>query len=193
MAKTQSMWVTGLLGGWLACSACTADPLHQYGPTQVWRHENSGWKFLDEVGGFKRAATPYTIDGGPDVGINYAPVNAESNVTAVLEIFLADSPAIDATPEGARASAAKRASDSSLVSKETPFRLVTRPELQATKVTFASNAKSGPRSLLYFVTNDRFRVKVLVNRTGDPSGDKAVDDFVQALPWNTLGTDPNIF
>jgi hypothetical protein len=178
----KSFVVAAYLLGGLASSTSTADALHPFGNEGAWRHEFSGWQFARQVDSFSRTMAPYTIDGNDDVGVMY---EHASGLTAIVEIYLADSAAPDAKLDGAKATAAQKAGESARIQSERPFRMRAHKAVRGTKVIYAANKSSGAATL-YFFEADRWTVKVL--GTGSGSGaDKALDAFVQALPWNSLG------
>jgi hypothetical protein len=161
----------------LTSSISVADPLHPFGNDGTWRHEYSGWQFARQVGGFSRVLAPYTIDGNNDVGVRY---QNESGLTAVVEIYLADSAATDAKLDGAKVSAAKK---SAHLLSERPFRLKEHKSIRGTKITYASD---DARTQLYFFDASRWTVKVLATSSAEDAS-KVLDAFVRALPWGTLG------
>lgn len=164
----------------LTGSVSTADSLHPFGNEGAWRHEYSGWQFARQVAGFSRVMPPYTIDGNNDAGVRY---ENTSGVSAVVEVFLADSAATDAKLDGAKASVAQKVGESARVQSERPFRIKERKDVRGTKITYAAN---DARTSLYFFKANRWTVKVLGTASGDDAS-KVLDAFVRALPWNTLG------
>ncbi len=190
MAKTQALALIAL-AGWLAGADSLADPLHKVGDQSAWRHENSGWLFPKQVGSFTRAGAPYTIDGGSDVGGRYVRTGTEPHVSAVVDVYAADSAAAGANLQDAKAVAAGSAGAFARLESEAPFLLGARDELRAIKVTYVSDTEASSKSSLYFIETDRWIVKVVAStqaagrETGEP-----LDVFVNALPWDTLGTDP---
>lgn len=181
-------WVAALAVGTMGLTglAARADPLHKYGNDGTWCHVDSGWLFPTQVGGLSRVLQPYNIDGNNDAGVEYR----QSDIEAVVEIFAADSAATDATFDGAKSSAAGKAGETAHASAEMPFQVDARKELRGVKVTYEVKATDAHTNL-YFFTTDRWRVKVLASAPGK-DGDAAMNAFVQALPWSTLGTDPGI-
>jgi hypothetical protein len=177
--KKTCVLAASLLVG-LTSSISSADPLHPFGNEGAWRHEYSGWQFAKQVGGFSRAMAPYTIDGNNDVGVRYE--NA-SGVSAVLEVYLADSAAPDAKLDGAKASAAQKAGESAHIQSDRTFRIKAHKDLRGTKITYAADAA---RTSLYFFETNHWTVKVLGTASGDDAS-KVLDAFVRALPWDTLG------
>jgi hypothetical protein len=164
----------------LTSAISTADPLHPFGNEGAWRHEYSGWQFAKQVGDFSRVLAPYTIDGNDDVGVRY---ENSSGLTAVVEIYLADSAAPDAKLAGAKASAAQKAGESSHIRSERPFRI---GAVRGTKIIYEMD---GARTSLYFFEAKHWTVKVLGGASGVDAG-KVLDAFVRALPWDSLG-DPS--
>jgi hypothetical protein len=164
----------------LTSSISTADSLHPIGNAGAWRHEYSGWQFAKQVGGFSRVMAPYTIDGNNDAGVRY---ENGSGVSAVVEVYLSDSAAIDAKLDGAKATAAQKAGESARIQSEQPFRIKEHKALRGTKITYAAD---DVRTSLYFFEANRWTVKVLGTGSGDDAS-KVLDAFVRALPWETLG------
>jgi hypothetical protein len=172
----MSVLAVGLLVG-LTSAIGVADPLHPFGNEGGWRHEFSGWQFAKQVGGFSRVMPPYTIDGNNDVGVRY---ENGSGLSAIVEVYLADSAAPDAKLEGAKVNAAQKAGESARMQSERPFRIGTQ---KGVKVTYAAD---GANTSLYFFDANRWTVKVLGSGSGDDSA-KVLDAFVRALPWDSLG------
>ena len=179
--RTRKTFVlaAGLLAS-LTSPIGTADPLHAFGNEGAWRHEYSGWQFARQVADFSRAMAPYTIDGNNDVGVRY---QHASGLTAVVEVYLADSAATDAKLDGAKASAAQKAGESAHIRSERPFRLGRHKGVRGAKITYAADDAT---TYLYFFDAGRWTVKVLSSGSSDDAG-KVMDAFVRALPWNTLG------
>jgi hypothetical protein len=146
--------------------------------------------FPVQVGEFTRSRPPYTIDGNNDVGAKYQ----QPTASAIVEIFAADSAASDATLSGAKVNAARKAGESVHATADEPFRLDAKHDLSGVKISYVPQAQSsGPQTNLYFFATDRWHLKVLVTApsTSADTG-KALDMFVQSLPWNTLGTESGI-
>jgi hypothetical protein len=176
--KTCVMSASLLVG--LTSSISSADPLHPFGNEGTWRHEYSGWQFAKQVAGFSRVMAPYTIDGNNDAGVRY---ESTSGISAVVEIYLADSAAADAKLDGAKASTAQKAGESARIRSEEPFRIKERKAVRGTKITYAAG---DAETNLYFFDAKRWTVKVLGTGSGDDAN-KVLDAFVRALPWDTLG------
>lgn len=174
----------------LTAQSGVADPLHKFGHEGAWVHVDSGWQFPKDVGDFARVAQPYNIDGNNDAGVEYR----QASALAVLEIFAADSAATDATLDGAKATAGRKAGEGARVDSEQPFSVAALTDARGVKITFATDAKAtGAHTNLYYFTTDRWRVKVLAStQVGGKEGDRMLDGFVRALPWNTLGTDSGL-
>lgn len=159
----------------LTSSIGSADPVHPFGNEGAWRHEYSGWQFTKQVGDFSRVMAPYTIDGNNDAGVKYE--NA-AGLTAVVEVYLADSAATDAQLDGAKASAARLAGESAPIQSERPFQVGAH---KGVKVTYA-----GAPTTLYFFKEQRWTVKVSGSGSDENAG-AVLDAFVRALPWDSLG------
>jgi hypothetical protein len=156
-----------------------ADPLHPFGNEGAWRHEYSGWQFARQVAGFSRVKAPYTIDGNNDAGVRY---EHATGLTAVVEIYVADSAAPDAKLDGAR----QRAGESAQIQSERPFKVESHTGVRGTKITYATD---DAKTTLYFFEAKHWTVRVLGSGSGGDAG-KVMDAFVRALPWDTLG-DPS--
>ena len=173
----------------LTSQSGVADPLHKHGSEGAWVHVDSGWQFPKDVGGFARVTQPYNIDGNHDAGVEYR----QDSALAVLEIFAADSAATDATLDGAKATAGQKAGEGAKVQAEKPFDVAALKGTRGVKITYAPDSKATGHTHLYYFTTDRWRVKVLAStQVEGKEADKALDEFVRALPWNTLGTDSGI-
>jgi len=168
-----------------------ADPLHKFGNEGAWVHVDSGWVFPKDVGSFARVTQPYNIDGNNDAGVEY---RQASGLRAEVEIYAADSAAAGATLDGAKNNAALKAGESAHIESEKPFSVDALNDASGVKVTYVANGKpAGTLTNLYFFTTDRWRIKVLASTQGPGKDDDlALDAFVQALPWITLGTDPGL-
>lgn len=189
--RTTSTLLALLAASWLA-SPSLADPLHKFGTEGAWVHVDSGWMFPKDVSNFARVTQPYNIDGNSDAGGEYR--QAPGRLQAEVEIYAADSAATGATLDGAKTNAASKAGETARVISEKPFRIDGLKDASGVKVTYAAEGKSsGARTNLYYFTTDRWRVKVLASSSdGNKADDRALDAFVRALPWNTLGTDSGV-
>ncbi|HMN46747.1 MAG TPA: hypothetical protein PKE27_19375 [Povalibacter sp.] len=160
---------------------CPADPLHAVGDDGTYRHEDSGWLFLTRIAAFERTGTPYTIDGNADAGAHYISRDSATGLV-VVDVFARESFAGDATLAGAKQSAQTAAGGQSSAQAEEILQLATG--IQFVKITYRSADKAPV--CLYFAEKKPWTVKILA--TGVDS-DAAVDSFVRALPWGTLGSD----
>ncbi|MBM0103296.1 hypothetical protein JM946_01005 [Steroidobacter sp. S1-65] len=175
-----------------------ADPLHKFGNEGAWVHVDSGWKFPQGVGDFARVAQPYNIDGNNDAGAEYR----HGAATIELEIYAADSAATDATLDGAKATAMRKAGQGARVLSEEPFEAGVLENahtdggkvIKGAKIIYATDAKTHEaRSRLYYFTTDQWRVLVRAATQDDSkAGDSMLDEFVRALPWDTLGSDSGL-
>lgn len=178
----------------LTAAASAADPLHKYGNEGAWCHVDSGWMFPQEVGHFARVLQPYSIDGNNDAGAEYRQESGELKGAIEVDVYAADSAASDATIDGAKATAARKAGEGAKIESEAPFQIDGAKDLNGIKVKYATATETpGEQTNLYYFTTDRWRVKVLARaKLSDNEHDEALDAFVQALPWNSLGTNPGI-
>lgn len=163
--------------------ACPADPLHAVGDDGVYRHEDSGWLFLARIAAFERTGSPYTIDGNADAGAHYTHRDLTTGLV-VVEVFARESFAGDATLPGAKQTARTAAGAPSAVQTEEVLQLPGVPDIQVVKITYAPADRTPV--YLYFAEKKPWAVKILA--TGMDTA-AAVDDFVRALPWETLGSD----
>jgi hypothetical protein len=173
-----------MLASFLLPQPSFADPLHKSGKSGEWRHADSGWVFPSKIAGLERVASPYTIDGNNDVGAEYAADDASGHRTAFVDIYLPDSAATGATLVGAKAALIKAGG---ALQKETRFEIPGRPDLKGVKLV-VSPKESTDRLFLYFFTAPGWVVSV---RATVPAGaakpDGPIDEFVRAMPWETLG------
>jgi hypothetical protein len=137
---------------------------------------------------------PYSIDGNNDAGAEYKQESGPLQGAVEVDVYAADSAATDANIDGARATAARRAGEGAKIESEKPFRIDAVKGLNGVKVKYTTDAKAADgQTNLYYFTTDRWRVKVLAHaRQPGNESDRALDAFVRALPWHTLGTDPGI-
>lgn len=193
MLVSMKRLIALLIASILTSVASMADPLHKYGNEGAWCHVDSGWMFPKDVGNFARVLQPYNIDGNNDAGAEY---RQDSGLQGAIEVdvYAADSAAMDATIDGAKSTAARKAGEGAKVESEKPFQLDAAKGLKGVKVKYAADAgTAGQQTNLYYFTTDRWHVKVLAQaRLAANESDQALDAFVQALPWNTLGTNPGI-
>jgi hypothetical protein len=136
---------------------------------------------------------PYSIDGNNDAGAEYRQESLQGGAIEV-DVYAADSAATDANIDGAKATAARKSGEGAKVESEKPFKIGAVKGLNGVKIKYAAGAStSGEQTNLYYFTTDRWHVKVLARaKLAGKQSDKALDAFVQALPWQTLGTNPGI-
>lgn len=183
-----------LIAATLTGAVSVADPLHKCGDEGAWCHVESGWVFPKDVGDFARVLEPYNIDGNDDSGAEYKQESGPLQGAVEVDVYAADSAAMAATIDGARVTAARKAGEGAKVKSEKPFQIDAVKGLNGVKIKYATDAEaSGEQTNLYYFTTERWRVKVLAHakQAGNES-DQALDAFVQALPWNTLGTESGI-
>nr|WP_298725992.1 hypothetical protein [uncultured Steroidobacter sp.] len=183
-----------LIAATLTSAAGMADPLHKYGDEGAWCHVDSGWIFPKDVGNFARVLQPYNIDGNNDAGAEYRQESGQLKGSIEVDVYAADSAATDANIDGAKATAARKAGEGAKIQSEAPFQIEGEKELQGVKIEYATDTESpGGQTNLYYFTTDRWHVKILAHASlADNERDEALDAFVRALPWNSLGTNPGI-
>jgi hypothetical protein len=183
-----------LIASTLTGAVSLADPLHKYGNEGAWCHVDSGWMFPENVGNFARVLQPYSIDGNSDAaGAEYRQESGPLQGAIEVDVYGIDSMATDAKLDGAKATAAHKVGEGAKIESEQPFKLGAAKDLKGVKVNYAAGANASGRTHLYYFTTDRWHVKVLATVTGtSKESDEELDAFVQALPWNTLGTNPGI-
>jgi hypothetical protein len=171
-----------------------ADPLHKSGADGAWRHHGSGWIYPRQLGGLELAGPPYTFDGNDDVGARYTATVDGQQRAAFVDVYYPDSAATGAKLDTAR-EAAKQMPDGGKLAQpidERPFDLPSSssPELRALKITYVSTGTAAPQTALYFVRTAAWVVTIRTTAAAtDNDASKAMDAFVRALPWNSLGTD----
>lgn len=183
-----------LIASTLTGAASVADPLHKYGNEGAWCHVDSGWMFPLNVGSFARVLQPYNIDGNNDAGAEYKQASEQMQGMVEVDVYAADSAATDASIDGAKATAARKAGEGAKIESEQPFQIAAVKGLQGVRIKYATDAATpGGQTNLYYFTTDRWHVKVLARaKLAGNESNQALDAFVQALPWNTLGTNPGI-
>ncbi|WP_116808061.1 hypothetical protein [Steroidobacter cummioxidans] len=183
-----------LISSTLTSASSMADPLHKYGNEGAWCHVDSGWLFPQDVGHFARVLQPYNIDGNNDAGAEYRQETGALKGAIEVDVYAADSAAIDANIDGAKATAARKAGEGAKIDSEAPFQLDAAKDLKGIKIKYATDPETpGEHTNLYYFTTGRWHVKVLAHaKLADNDHDAALDAFVQALPWNSLGTNTGI-
>ncbi len=179
-----------VLAAFLSIQVALADPLHKSGMEGNYVHEGSGWIFPRQIGSAERVGAPYTIDGSNDVGAEYAMMaDGRRQRTVWVEVYYPDSAASGAKLESA-SFAMQRDSGT-----EAAAQLRSQEPFVAAQVTgkkLAYESQAGSRwSTLYFFRTPQWTVTVRSHaRSSDTVESKALDEFVRALRWDTLGTDP---
>jgi hypothetical protein len=185
---------TAALACLLHVPTSVADPLHKAGADGAWRHHGSGWIYPRQLGGFELAAPPYTFDGNDDVGARYTATVAGQQRTAFVDVYYPESAASGAKLNTAREIARQVPDGGKLVqvNDEKPFHLhaSSSSELKALKITYGSKDTAAPQAALYFVRTAAWVVTIRTTAAAtDRDASNAMDAFVRALPWDSLGTD----
>jgi hypothetical protein len=183
-----------ILAMMLCVQSAPADPLHKFGTEGAWRHEGSGWMFPKHIGGFERIGAPYTIDGNDDVGAEYVTVSEGMRRSARVEVYYADSATGGAKLAAAQASV-RTHSNAALATElhsAWPLTIVQlRDSLAVESICMPHTGTDNSQSALYFVQTPAWVVTICTTVQGlDSQAAAALDDFVRALRWDTLGSDP---
>jgi hypothetical protein len=178
-----------VLAAFLSIQVALADPLHKSGMEGDYVHEGSGWIFPRQIGSAERVGAPYTIDGSNDVGAEYAMMaDGPRQRTVLVEVYYADSAASGAKLASASL-AMQRESGTEAAAQLRSQESFVAAQVTGNKLTYESPADS--RSTLYFFRTPQWVVTVRSHaRSSDTVESKALDEFVRALRWDTLGTDP---
>jgi hypothetical protein len=161
-------------------------------PDGAFEHVASGWVFPRQVGDFVRGQDPALIEGQQDAYANYQRVANGLTTNATVFVYPSDSPAGDASLEGARAAIAadlKKGGGLSQVFSEGPFRVGDSPELVGEKTFYkiGIGANSSQTNLYYFDLG-RWIVKVRISvQKTEKDTFRLLDAFVRGLPWAELG------
>jgi hypothetical protein len=171
-----------------------ADPLHKSGADGAWRHHGSGWIYPRQLGGLELAGPPYTFEGNDDVGARYTATVDGQLRTAFVDVYYPESAAIGAKLSTAREIAKQMPGGGKLVqiNDEKPFHLhaSSSSELSALKITYGPEGAGAAQAALYFVRTATWVVTIRTTAAAtDSHASKAMDAFVRALPWDSLGTD----
>jgi hypothetical protein len=177
-----------------------ADPLHQFAKQDAYWHHGSGWVYPRTVGGLQLQGSPAQLDGNDDVTAEYATELNGARRTAVVDVYYPNSAAVGAKLATAKAAVearvnAKKAGEPGVCESshsEDTFAIGEHPEIVGVKVTFEpKSAAECIQSALYFFRTPDWVITVrTTSRAADEAAAKAMDEFVRALRWDTLGTDP---
>jgi len=183
-----------MLAWLLSTQSSLADPLHKFGNDGAYRHEHSGWIFPKHIGGLELVGAPYTIDGNNDVGAEYATVPGGMRRTAIVDVYFADSAAIGAQLETARAAMQTDSMTGAVaeLQSEGRFSIDQPPRLVGVRASCTSRVGTdGSQSVLYFFQTTAWVVTIRTTaQATDTQATTVLDEFVRALRWDTLGTDP---
>jgi hypothetical protein len=175
-------------------SAGVADPVHQFSRQDAYWHHGSGWVFPRVIGPFVLEGTPMQIDGNDDVTSIYVMQSDGLRRTAAVDIYYPSSAAAGAKLATAKAAmeAGASAGSCNTSASEKPFALKGQPEITGVKVSFTSAAdKDCSPATLYFFQAAHWVITVRGTApAADHKAEAALQDFVLALRWDTLDTDP---
>jgi len=177
-------------------SASIADPLHRFSKEDAYWHHGSGWVFPRIVASFVLEGTPGQIDGNEDVTSTYVMVSRDQRRTATLDVYLPDSAAVGAKLSTAKAAAEARANAGKcgVTSSEKRYVVGRQPQIVGVEVSFIPGAGAGAdcsRSTLYFFPTTHWVITVRgMAAASDADAAASLREFVEALRWDTLDTDP---
>jgi hypothetical protein len=155
------------------------------------RHTESGWIFPKAVGDFQRVGEPQKITGTRDCAARYDRSANGLQSTATVYLYPADSPAADASLDGAKAAIVADLKNTPLVQlwSEGPFRAGKTLPLLGEKAFYkvGIGPQSSQTNLYYFDTGKWVvKVRLSVQKTEEDTFQK-LDTFVRDLPWDSLG------
>ena len=186
--------VAAIVVGLLFIPAGFADALHKYPNRDAYWHHGSGWVYSRQAGGLELKGSPYQIDGNDDVGAEYAMELKGARRTALVDVYYPDSAASGAKLASAKAAmqAASRPDKCATSQSEAKFAIKGHPDIVGVKTTYSSEAGADCSQLgLYFFQTSAWVVTIRTTaQATDTEAAAALDAFVRALNWNTLGTDP---
>ena len=155
------------------------------------RHTASGWTFPKAVGDFQRVGDPQGIAGTRDGVANYEFTADGNQYSATVYVYPPDSPAEDASLEGAKAALVYRLKAVPLAQSwsEGPFRAGKSPVLVGEKAFYKIGI--GPESYqtnLYYFDTGKWVVKFRISVQKSVKGTfQALDTFIRNQPWESLG------
>ena len=159
------------------------------------RHKESGWIFPRKVAGFETLGDAKGIDGTDDVAESYSKGKADDLITATVYVYPTNSPALDASYDGAKraivASMGQR--PLSQLWSEGPFIVGGERKLRGRKAFYKLGIGADSiGTLLYHYDVGDWAVKVRVTGKESLEVFKLADAFVRELPWTSLsGSGPN--
>ena len=178
---------------WLACIPVSlADPWHQFGNQDAYWHHGSGWIFPRHIGPFELVRSPYQIDGNDDVGAEYEMMVDGVRRTAEVAIYYPNSAAAGAKLDTAKAAIQSGANQGKLaLESERKLAIKLRPEIVGVQVIYSSQGDAGgiDRGLYFFQASNWIVTIRTTTEAVDTHARQAMNEFVQAQRWDTLGTD----
>lgn len=175
-------------------AAAFGDPLHKFHHQDGYWHHGSGWVFAIAIGAFKLTRGPYQIAGNDDVGAEYAMGSNGSRRSAIVDVYYPSSADVFARFDSAKAALQATANGNECIGSSSEEGTLAVRQSQIVGVTLTIVPRSAhdcSRASLYFFQTSDWVISVRTTATAtDADAGKALDDFVRALPWETLGTDP---
>ena len=174
----------------------SADPWHKFRRQDAFWHHGSGFVFPRHVGQLELIGTPAEIDGNIDIIVEYAVKGSASLRAATVGLYAPTSAAPGAKLDTARAAlqAETDAKKCATSVSEKNFELTSQSGIAGTKIELAPKAGDGANcvaSSLYFFQAAHWIISVRTAATAmDSDAARVFDEFVRALRWETLDTDP---
>ncbi len=181
----------------LIAPSAFADAWHKYAKWDAFWHHGSGWIYPRNVGALELQGTPMQIDGNDDLTAEYTMTSDGTRRSAFVDVYFPDSAAVGAKLETARAAVKARAKADKDTCKskqsEEKYAIDKHPEIVGTRIVFQPKSAAGcTRSQLYFFRSPDWVITVRTTASAtDDAATKVLDEFVRALRWDTLGTDPS--
>jgi hypothetical protein len=148
-----------------------ADPIHAVADGAYWHH-GSNWTFPEIVGAYQRVGIPQDVAGSDDAVAHYAHVDGGVRYTASVNVYRASS----------AAAAELEAAAPGTLTSEGAFLASEPARLTGIRRIYGRNGKSGLTGV-YVINAGEWRVAIQVSG----SGLEAMDAFVLAQRWDTLG------
>jgi hypothetical protein len=161
-----------------------ADTLHAIG-NGAFQHHDSGWVFPRQIGEFVRVGAPQDVDGTIDVVAHYAQSTHGNRMTAIVDIYPADSAAPEASYEKAQDALALGSKSASIVSSS--IAIETSPPLKVAKsVLQPIDAEAGTHMALYLADTGQWIVKIRTHAATNAATSELIDGFVRQQRWDSL-------
>lgn len=173
-----------------------SDPLHKFRMQDAFWHHGSGWVYPRQVGALELIGSPAQIDGNDDVTAEYATKTRDARRTAIVDIYYPTSAATGAKLSTAKAALHAEINVGGCATSESEggFALQDHPEIVGVKVALTpAQATSCSQAAIYFFRSANWIIAIRTTAAAaDAGASAALDEFVRALRWDTLDTDPQL-